>query len=173
MAASFQFYQTTGGAPGTDTPQGTGQGSNDWDFKSNGNPGPSSGASDAITAGDFSYHVYTKVKFDQPATGTPFSSITNVTFYASDLNVSGYGSDAYILASGTDSYVEPSATSQSGTWPLVGSGTGDGADISTVALAGGTAGFTNWVGLQLKTAASGAVPGYGSYTSFTVAWDEI
>lgn len=180
MAATFQFYQTHGAAPGTDQPQGVGQGSNDWDFKSNGNPGTVDSvtpANDAITAGDFSYHVYAKVKFDQPATGTPFTSITNVKYYASVLNVSGYGpsgSDgAYILASGTDTYAEPTATSQSGVWDVIPTLAASGVDISTAALAAGTAGFTNWVGLQLKTAASGAAAGFGGLTSFTVVWDEV
>ena len=169
MSASFQFYQTNGAAPGADTAQGTGTGSNDWDFKSADAAGPAS-AGEEIIAGDFSYHIYVKAKF-----GGSFTSITNVLYYASDVNLSGAGVGAYVLASGIEvgSYSTPSNSSMSGTWDTVPIVSTSGVDASTAALAGGATGFTDYVGLQLKTTTSGALAGLSSYTSFTLVYDEV
>ncbi|TFH51804.1 MAG: hypothetical protein E4H01_00060 [Lysobacterales bacterium] len=177
MSARFQFYQSYGTSPGTDVPQGTGASSNDWDFKSVDTPGPIAAGdvgSQGIRAGDFSMHVYVRAKLDQPTDGSStFSSIDNVKFYASDLNLSGCGDLAYVLASGTPSYTQPALTSKSGVWSPVPTVAGSGIDIGTAGLVAGTAGFTNWVGLQLKTSISGASAGYSGYSSFTVVYDEV
>lgn len=175
MSARFQFYQTYGAAPGTDVPQGTGGSTNDWDFKRTDEPGPTTDTvNQGIYAGNFSMHVYIRGRFDQPTDGSPaFSSIDNILFYASNLQLSGCGTGAYILASGTSSYTQPSTVSKSGTWDPVPTVAVSGVDISTAGLAAGSAGWTNWVGLQLKTAVSGASAGYSEYTSFTIVYDEI
>jgi hypothetical protein len=169
MAATLQWYQTNGAAPGTDTPQSQDDGINNWDFKSVDTPGPAV-AGEEITAGSFSMHVYAKIRF----TGS-FSSIDAVKFYASTLNVSGYGTDAYIICSGViaGDYAAPTAISKSGTWDAVPTLSVSGQDITTPALVAGTAGFTDYAALQLKTTASGAIASYGGYTSFTVVYDEI
>lgn len=169
MAATVQFYQTTGAAPGLDTAQGTGSGSNDWDFKSLDAPGPIQ-PGEEITAGDFSTHAYIKARF-----GGTFTSITSVKYYASDLNLSGCGTGAYIIGSGilAANYSQPSSVSKSGTWNPIPTISNSGIDISTAALAAGTPGFTNYVGLQLKTNVSGALPGRSSFTSFTLTYTEI
>jgi len=176
MAASFQFYQTIGATPGTDTPQGIGASSNDWDFKRVDTAGPiTDPASQGIYAGDFSMHVYIRGYFQQPTDGSPaWSSISGVKFYASELNLSGCGTGAYVLVSGTASYsFAPASTSKSGTWSPVPELSVSGIDIGTAGLLAGTAGWTQWVGLQLKTVASGATTGYSSYSSYTVVYDEI
>ena len=175
MAARFQFYQSYGTSPGTDVAQGTGASSNDWDFKRVDLPGPISGVgSQGIYAGDFSMQVYLRARFDQPTDGSlQFSAISNVKFYASDLNLSGCGTGAYILASGTPSYTQPAVTSKSGVWSPVPTLAVSGISIGTAGLAAGTAGWTDWVGLQLKTNVSGASAGYSAYSSFTVVYDEI
>jgi hypothetical protein len=169
MAGTLQWYQTNGAAPGNDTPQSQSDGVNNWDFKSVDTVGPAVDGEE-ITAGSFSMHVYAKVRF----TGS-FSSIDNVVFYASTLNVSGFGAGAYILASGIEvgSYAAPTAVSQSGTWAPVPTLAVSGQDIGTPALVAGTAGFTDYVALQLKTQASGAIAGFGGYSSFTVVYDEV
>ena len=169
MAATLQWYQTNGASPGTDTPQGTTNGINNWDFKSVDTSGPAV-AGEEITAGSFSQHVYTKIRF----TGS-FSSIDAVKFYASSLNVSGLGTNAYILCSGViaGSYAAPSAVSQSGTWPTVPVLAASGQDITTPSLVAGNAGFTDYAALQLKTMASGASAGFSGNTSFTVVYDEV
>lgn len=169
MAATLQWYQTNGAAPGNDTPQSQSDGINNWDFKSVDTVGPAI-AGEEITAGSFSMHVYAKVRF----TGS-FSSIDNVLFYASNLNVSGFGTGAYILASGIEvgSYAAPSTVSQSGTWAPVPTLAVSGQDIGTSDLVAGTAGFTDYAALQLKTVASGATADFGGYTSFTVVYDEV
>jgi hypothetical protein len=169
MAATLQWYQTNGAAPGNDTPQSQTDGVNNWDFKSLDTVGPAV-AGEEITAGSFSMHVYAKVRF----TGS-FSSIDNVLFYASNLNVSGFGIGAYILASGIEvgNYTEPSVVSKSGTWSPVPIVAGNGQDIGTPVLVAGTAGFTDYVALQLKTTTSGAEADFGGYTSFTVVYDEV
>lgn len=175
MSASFQFYQTTSGSPGIDSPQGIGASSNDWDFKRVDVAGPiSSPVTQGIYAGDFSMHVYVKGRFDQPTNGSPqFSSISGVKFYASTLNLSGCGNNAYVLASGTATYTTPTIISKSGTWLPVPTVAASGIVISTAALIAGSAGFTNWVGLQLRTVVSGATAGYSSYSSYTIVYDEI
>jgi hypothetical protein len=177
MAARFQFYQSYGTSPGTDVPQGTGGSSNDWDFKRVDQPGPIAGgdvAAQGIYAGDFSMDVYVRAKFDQPVDGSAaFSSISNVKLYASDLNLSGCGSGAYVLASGTSVYAQPTVVSKSGTWSPVPTLAVSGISIGTAGLAAGSAGFSNWVGLQLKTNVSGASAGYSAYSSYTVVYDEI
>ena len=175
MAARFQFYQSNGTSPGTDSAQVTGAGSNDWDFKRVDLPGPISGvATEGIYAGDFSMQVYLRGRFDQPTDGSSaFSSISNVKFYASSLDLSGCGTGAYILASGTPTYTQPAATSKSGTWSPIPTVAASGILIGTAALTAGTAGLTDWVGLQLKTNVSGASAGYSAYSSFTVVYDEI
>ncbi len=169
MAATLQWYQTNGQAPGNDTPQSQSDGINNWDFKSIDTVGPAV-AGEEITAGSFSMHIYAKVRF----TGS-FSSIDNVDFYASNLNVSGFGSSAYIIASGIEvaNYAAPTAVSQSGTWALVPTLAASGQDITTPGLVAGTAGFTDYIALQLKTQASGALAGFGGYSSFTVVYDEV
>ena len=169
MAATLQWYQTNGASPGVDTPQGTTNGLNNWDFKSVDTAGPAI-AGEEITAGNFSFTIWTKARF----TGS-FSSITNVKFYASTLNVSGYGTNAYILASGypVAGYITPAAASMSGTWHTISGTALNGQEISTATLAAGTAGFTDYASLQLKTMASGADVGYGGYTSFTMVYDEV
>ena len=177
MSARFQFYQSYGTSPGTDVPQGTGASSNDWDFKRVDLPGPIAApdvAAQGIYAGDFSMQVYVRAKFDQPTDGSAaFSSIDNVKFYASTLNLSGCGNGAYVLASGTPSYTEPASTSKSGVWDPVPTLAVSGIEIGTAGLIAGTAGFTDWVGLQLKTNVSGASAGYSAYSSFTVVYDEV
>lgn len=172
MAADFQFFQTTGPAPGVDNPQGSGNGSNDWDFKANGNPGTAAIA-DTIRAGDYSYHVYVRGQFSQPASGTQFSSISNVKYYGSNINLSGYGNGAAIYASGTDTYAQPSDTAMSGTWDPLPEYAASGVDISTTALAAGTPGSTDWVALQLKTGAVNASPGFRALQQFTLVYDEV
>lgn len=172
MAADFQFFQTTGPAPGVDTPQGTGNGSNDWDFKSNGQAGIAT-ASDTIRAGDYSYHVYVRGKFTQPTSGAQFSSITNVKYYGSNINLSGYGNGAAIYASGTETYAQPSNVAKSGTWDPIPEYAASGIDIGTTDLEAGTAGWTDWVGLQLKTGANNATAGYRAFQTFTVVYDEV
>lgn len=169
MAATLQWYQTNGQAPGNDTPQSQTDGVNNWDFKSVDTVGPAV-AGEEITAGSFSMHIYAKVRF----TGS-FSSIDNVDFYASTLNVSGFGTGAYILASGVEvaDYTAPSTVSQSGTWALVPTLAANGQPIGTPGLVAGTAGFTDYATLQLKTQASGAIAGFGGFTSFTVVYDEV
>lgn len=172
MAATLQWYQTNGAAPGTDTPQSQSDGINNWDFKSTDTPGPAV-VGEEITAGSFSAPVWTKVRF----TGS-FTSIDNVSFYASNINVSGYGEGAYITCSGYEagSYIQPTTnppTSFSGTWALVPTVAASGQDITTANLVAGIASFTDYASLQLKTTTSGALPGYGGYTSFTVVYDEV
>ena len=169
MAATLQWYQTNGASPGNDTPQSQSDGINNWDFKSVDTSGPAV-AGEEITAGSFSMHIYSKIRF----TGS-FSSIDNVLFYASSVNLSGYGSGAYLLCSGIEagSYAAPSAVSKSGTWGAVPTLAVSGQDISTPALVAGTAGYTDYTALQLKTTTSGASAGYGGYTSFTVVYDEV
>jgi len=169
MAATLQWYQTNGAAPGSDTPQSQTDGVNNWDFKSLDTPGPAV-AGEEITAGSFSMDVYAKIRF----TGS-FSSIDAVKFYASTLNVSGYGTGAYIICSGViaGSYAAPTVVSKSGTWDPVPSSSALGQDITTPALVAGTVGFTDYAALQLKTMASGATASYGGYTSFTVVYDEV
>ena len=168
MAATLQWYQTNGSIPGTDTPQSQTTGINTFDFKSTDTPGPAI-AGEEITAGFFSQHVYTKIRF----TGS-FGSITDVKFYASSIDVSGYGEGAYILGSGVISAsYSPGSNSMSGTWLPIGSGLVDGLDLSTTDLYEGTPGFTDYAALQLKTTTSGAVADYGGYTSFTVVYSEI
>lgn len=172
--ADFQFYQTYGAAPGIDVPQGTGNATNDWDFKADGSPGVYSGAAaERIRAGDFSYHVYVRGRFSQPASGPAFSSITNVKYYCSLMNLSGYGAGAYILASGTSVYAQPSAVSKSGVWPAIPTAEASGIEIGTSALEAGTPGYTKWVGIQLKTSANSASAGLNPYQYFTVVYDEI
>ena len=107
MAATLQWYQTNGAAPGNDTPQSQTDGTNNWDFKSLDTVGPAI-AGEEITAGSFSMHIYAKVRF----TGS-FSSIDNVAFYASVLNTSGFGTEAYIIASGIEfgNYAAPTIAS--------------------------------------------------------------
>lgn len=173
MPADFQFYQTYGAAPGTDVAQGTGSASNDWDFKSNGTPGKAVGISDAIRAGDFSYHIYVRARFDQPASGVNWSSIDNIKYYGSQVNLSGYGTGAYIIGSGITTYAQPTATSKSGVWDPLPTTSASGIDIGTASLAGGTPGWTDWVGLQLKTGATGASAGFQPYSYFTLVWDEV
>lgn len=178
MAADLQFYQTNGVAGSQkDSPQGVGNGSNDWDYKAKDSAGKVSsdpvGNGEAIRAGDFSYHVYTKLKFSQPATGTQWSSISNVKWYISQLNLSGYGNGAYILASGTATYATPSNTSKSGVWDPAPTSSASGIDISTTSLANGTPGFTKFVASQLKTGATGASPGKQPLQYFTVVYDEV
>ena len=176
MSASFQFYQTIGTSPGTDTPQGIGASSNDWDFKRVDVAGPTTdAASQGIYAGDFSMQVYIRGNFQQPTDGSPaWSSISGVLFYASDLNLSGCGTGAYVLASGITTYnFTPASTSKSGTWSPVPTIAASGINIGTAGLLAGTAGWTNWVGLQLKTVASGATTGYSTYSSYTIVYDEI
>lgn len=172
MAADFQFFQTTGAAPGVDSPQGTGNGSNDWDFKANGTPGKAAVA-DTIRAGDYSFHVYVRGRFTQPTSGTQFSSITNIKYYGSTINLSGYGDGAAIYASGTDTYSEPSAVSRSGTWDPIPEVSASGVDIGTAALEAGTPGWTDWVGLQLKTGAQNASAGFRAFQQFTLVYDEV
>ena len=169
MAATLQWYQSNGAAPGNDTPQSQTDGINNWDFKSEDAPGPAV-AGEEITAGSFSMHIYTKVRF----TGS-FSSIDNIKFYASTTNTSGYGTNAYILCSGIEaaSYAAPSAVSKSGTWSPVPTVAVSGQDITTPELVAGTAGFSDYAALQLKTMASGALAGIGGYTSFTIVYDEV
>ena len=169
MGATLQWYQTNGAGAGIDTPQSQTDGVNNWDFKSVDTVGVAV-AGEEITAGSFSMHIYTKVRF----TGS-FSSIDNVLFYASVLNVSGFGEGAYIIASGIEvgSYSAPTAVSKSGTWALVPTLAASGQNITTPSLVAGTPGFTDYMGLQLKTQASGAIAGLGGYTSFTVVYDEI
>ena len=177
MSARFQFFQTYGSSPGTDVPQGTGGNSNDWDFKRLDLPGPIEAANVAtqgIFAGDFSMQVYVRAKFDQPTDGSAaFTSISNVKFYASSLNLSGCGLGAYVLASGTAVYSQPASTSKSGIWNPIPELAVSGITIGTAGLTGGAAGWTDWVGLQLKTNVSGAAAGYSAYSSFTVVYDEI
>ena len=175
MSARFQFYQSYGISPGTDVAQGIGASSNDWDFKRVDQPGPISDVAAAgIYAGDFSMHIYLRARFDQPTDGSSqFSSISNVKFYASDLNLSGCGTGAYILASGTSTYIQPAVTSKSGVWSPIPTLAVSGISIGTVGLAAGAAGWTDWIGLQLKTNVSGATAGYSAYSSFTVVYDEI
>jgi hypothetical protein len=169
MAATVVFYQTNGAAPGVDTAQGTGNGSNDWDFKNVDTPGPAV-LGEEITAGDFSYHVYVKAYF-----AGSFSSISNVKYYASNLNLTGAGTDAYIVASGVAAanYAQPSNVSRSGVWRGVPVYAASGIDIGTASLAAGTPGFTKYVALQLKTVVSNATPGVIGYTTFTLTYDEI
>lgn len=173
MSAQFQFYQTYGVFPGTDVAQGTGDGANDWDFKSSGTPGRSAGATEAIRAGDFSFHVYIRGKFSQPESGPQFTSISNIRYYGSEINLTGYGTGAYILASGLSDYTEPTAQSMSGVWPVLPVVQASGIDIGTSDLVAGNPGWTKWVGLQLKTGASSASAGYLGYQYFTLTWDEI
>lgn len=172
MAATLQWYQTNGAGAGNDTPQSQTDGVNNWDFKSVDTAGPAV-AGEEITAGSFSAHIYAKIRF----TGS-FSSISDVKFYASNVNTSGYGTDAYILCSGVPvgSYSQPDTVSRSGIAPIwlpVPTVSTSGEDITTADLVAGTAGFTDYIGLQLKTTTSGASAGYGGYTSFTVVYDEI
>ena len=169
MAATLQWYQTNGPAPGSDTPQSQTDGVNNWDFKSLDTVGPAV-VGEEITAGSFSMHVYAKIRF----TGS-FSSIDNVDFYASNVNTSGYGTGAYILASGipVTSYSAPSVVSKSGVWDPVPTVAASGQDITTPGLVAGTPGFTDYIALQLKTTTSDALAGYGGYTSFTVVYDEV
>ena len=169
MAATLQWYQTNGAAPGNDTPQSQTDGINNWDFKSLDTVGPAV-AGEEITAGSFSMHVYAKIRF----TGS-FSSIDNVDFYASTLNVSGYGEGAYILCSGipVGDYASPSIVSKSGTWNEVPVLAASGQDLTTTDLVAGTAGFSDYVALQMKTTTSGAIASFGGYTSFTVVYDEV
>ena len=87
--------------------------------------------------------------------------------------MSGYGAGAYVIGSGTETYVEAAATSQSGTWDVVPVIAANGIDLSTPGLTAGTAGFSDWVGIQLKTAASGASSGDGGSQSWTIVWDEV
>ena len=177
MSASFQFHQTIGASPGTDTPQGIGASSNDWDFKRVDVAGPiTDPASQGIYAGGFSMQVYIRGNFQQPTDGSPaWSSISGVKFYASDLNLSGCGTGAYVLSSsGIATYnFTPASTSKSGTWSPVPQVLANGINIGTAGLLAGTAGWTQWVGLQLKTVASGATTGYSSYSSYTIVYDEI
>jgi hypothetical protein len=172
MAADYQFYQTTGATPGVDTPQGIGNGSNDWDFKSNGDPGKAT-AADTIRAGDYSYHIYVRGRFTQPASGVQFSSITNVKYYGSNINLSGYGNGSAIYASGTTVYAEPSNTGMSGVWDPIPQVSASGVDISTSDLAAGTPGWTDWVAIQLKTGAINAGTGFQSFQQFTIIYDEV
>lgn len=169
MSASIQWYQTIGAAPGIDTPQSTDSGQRNWDFKSTDTAGQAVDGQE-ITAGDFSMHIYTKLRF----TGS-FTSVDNVKFYASDINLSGAGVGAYILASGvvTASYAQPTIASRSGTWDPIPEYAASGIDITNADLIAGTPGFTNYVALQLKTTTSGASAGFGGETSFTVVWDEV
>jgi hypothetical protein len=175
MGAVVQFYQTYGPSPGTDVPQGMGSGSNDWDFKRTDEPGPITNPSDqGIFAGNPSMDVYIKAKFNQPSDGSPYwTSIDNVVFYASVLDLTGCGAGAYILASGTNIYNQPSDISKLGSWDIVPTSAVSGINIGTPNLAAGIAGWTNWVGLQLKTTVSDAIAGYSSYNSFTICYDEI
>ena len=169
MAATLQWYQTNGASPGIDTPQSQTDGVNNWDFKSVDTPGPAV-AGEEITAGSFSMHIYTKIRF----TGS-FSSIDAVKFYASNTNLSGYGNGAYILCSGViaANYAAPTIVSKSGTWHGISGVAVDGQDITTPDLIAGSTGFTDYAVLQLKTVASGALASYGGYTSFTVVYDEV
>ena len=176
MSARFQFYQTIGAAPGTDYPQGIGASSNDWDFKRVDTAGPiTDPASQGIYAGDFSMQIYIRGRFDQPTDGSPnWSSISGVKFYASSLDLTGCGTSGYVLASGIATYnFTPATTSKSGTWSPVPQTAPSGISIGTAGLLAGTAGWTKWVGLQLKTEISGAVAGYTSYSSYTIVYDEI
>lgn len=174
MPASLQFYQTYGTSPGTDALQGTGGATNDWDFKGDTSPGVYSGsAAERIRAGDYSYDVYVRVRFNQPSSGTQFTSITNVKYYCSLLNLSGYGTGAAIYASGTSTYSTPNDTAKSGTWDPVPTSAASGIDISTATLASGNSGWTDWVALQLKTGAAGASAGFGNFQYFTLVYDEI
>ena len=169
MAATLQWYQTNGAAPGTDTPQSQTAGVNNWDFKSVDTAGPAV-AGEEITAGSYSFHVYAKVRF----TGS-FSSIDSVKFYASSEDLTGYGTGAWILCSGIAAadYAAPTAVSKSGTWNEISGTVTYGQDLTTPDLVAGTAGFTDYAALQLKTTTTSAVAGYGGYTSFTVVYDEI
>ena len=169
MAATLQWYQTNGAPPGTDTPQSQTNGINNWDFKSVDTPGPAV-AGEEITAGSFSMDIYSKIRF----TGS-FSSITNINFYASNVNLSGYGNGAYILVSGKNvgDYAAPTIASKSGTWDPTPTLAVSGQNLDTPGLEAGTAGFSDYVVLQLKTVASGALASYGGYTSFTVSYDEV
>jgi hypothetical protein len=179
MPANFQFFQTYGTSPGTDYALGTGLGTYDWDFKSVDTPGlidPANATTQCIVAGDFSMVTYLRGKFSQPTSGPPFSSITNVRFYASTLTLTGLGTDAYILASGGPTYNTPTKNSISGLsgWISVPTTSGSGLDIGTTILSGSAGGWTNWVGLQLRTFYTGSVAGYGSNEfAFTVTYDEI
>lgn len=170
MAANFQFYQT---CAGVDYAQGTGQGSNDWDFKNKDAPGKSAGAADAIRAGDFSYHVYVRGYFGQPASGPQWSSIQNVKYYASQVNLSGYGDGSYILAKDISVYSPATGQSMSGVWSPIKTVAASGVDLSTSGLVAGTPGWTKWAGLQLKTGATNASPGAQPYQYFTIVWDEV
>lgn len=172
MAAEFQFYQTYGPGGGVDVPQGTGGGSNDWDFKDVDSPGPGSAAT-AITAGDFSYQVYVRGKFAHPAGGPNFSAITNIRYYASNLDLTGYGTGAYVLGSGLTAYPGGSNASMSGTWDPIPTVGVSGIDVSTANLGAGTEGYTNWVGLQLKTTTTSPVPGAGGLITWTLQYDEV
>lgn len=169
MSATLQWYQTNGAAPGNDTPQSQTDGVNNWDFKSLDTVGPAVDGEE-ITAGSFSMDIFAKVRF----TGS-FSSIDNVLFYASNINVSGFGTGAYILASGIEvaDYAAPTTVSKSGTWDPVPTVAVSGQSIGTPGLVAGTAGFTDYAALQLKTQASGALAGFGGYSSFTVVYDEV
>lgn len=169
MAATTQWYQTNGTAPGVDTPQASVGSQNNWDFKSTDTAGKAV-AGEEITAGDFSVHVYPMIRF-----GGAFSSITEVKLYASDVNLSGMGTGAYLIGmriSGAD-YVDPSAAPMSGTWAAVPTSSATGIDLSTANLEAGIAGFSDYAALQLKTTTSGASAGYGGYTSWTVVYNEI
>lgn len=167
MSSTFRFYQTYGTTP-TDVAQGTGNGSNDWDFKSAATPG-CAGAAEAIRAGDYSAHVYLKGRFD----GT-FSQVSNVRFWATDLSaLPSYGAGAFVLASGTATYVPPSTASMSGVWQAVPTARAQGLDVGTAGLASGLPGCTNYVALQLKTGVSGVVTGTAPYLYFALGWDEV
>jgi hypothetical protein len=170
MSASIQMYQW---CSGQQYAQGIGLGSNDWDFKNKDAPGPSAGAADAIRAGDFSYHVYLRAYFNQPASGVNWSSISNIKYYGSSIDLSGYGDGAYILAKDLTTYTPATGQSMSGIWDVLPTTASSGVDISTSGLVTGTPGWTEWVGLQLKTNSTNALPGQRSYQYFTLIWDEI
>lgn len=159
MAATFQFSQTYGAAPGTPGDIGDGSGGNYFNFKNIDDATPGNYGANPISAGNNSFEVYLRGHF----TGT-FNSISNLKFWASSLILTGYGTGASIKASVQGGgYATPTTTPN--------------ADSAVPTTEGGAlaptyaANFSQYVRLQLATAAD-ASPGDGGTTTFTLKYDE-
>lgn len=161
MAATWQWAQQNGAAPGTPTDIGDTAG-NFFNFKANDSATPSDYSSNPITAGNNSMEVYLRGHF----TGT-FNQISNMLFWNSVQSLTGYGSGASIKASIQSTYSTPTTTPNGDSAVPTSQGSALAVTPSTIS----SPGYSDFIRLQLATGAN-ASPGDGGSNEFSFRYSE-
>jgi len=167
MPATFNWSQTNGASPGTATDLGSS--GNLFNFKNIDDATPANYSTYPITAGNNSYEVWLRMHFTDT-----FNKIDNLQFWMSTDFSPNTGLSVKWKGNNVGAYQTPTASTSSvatGAIPTSDPGTANVSIGGSLAGSLASAGYSDYIVLQLQTTAS-AIAGDTSLAVFTGQYDE-